>query len=244
MNKIDKEKAIPYIKFYGIWLVYYVILGLINSKITFGASQSPELTEKYVRSMTSLIIPILMNLPFLVYFGIGIVGLIKILIGYLRKKDTTKSKKVATDAFVFLAVCYLVGGIYYKVFPDYVLNNLNKINIENNKQKIENNLTPEEVTQITAEIKKDNAILPILRIKNVDCESLKKESTGSAEIKNKDIIKNTADNCQNSDIEVVAGQTYYCGPTCNQGYEKYYLMRKVENKWQIIKMLGENKWTP
>lgn len=241
MNKIDKEKLIPYAKVYGAWLVYYVILGIINTRVTFNVSQSPELTEKYVRATSSLIVPILMSLPFIAYFGAGIVGLIKMLIGYLKKKDTTKAKKMATDSFVFLAVCYLITGIYYQVFPDYVLNNLNKINVENNKPKIESNLVKEETDQITEELKKNNAF-PLLRIQNIDCQGAKKEATGSAQIENKDVVKNTADNCMNGDIEVTLGKNYYCGPTCGQGYEKYYLMRKVENKWQIIKLLGDKKW--
>lgn len=242
MNKIDKEKLIPYVKFFGMWLIYYVILGFINTKISFNAAQSPELTEKYAKSTSSLIIPILMSLPFLIYFIVGIVSLIRMGIAYLKKKDVSKVKKMAQDAFLFLAVCYLAGGIYYKVFPDYVLNNLNKINIENNKPKIENNLAKEETDQIAEELKKDNNFFPILNVKNIDCIGAKKEATSSAEAENKDIVKNTAENCQDGDIETKVGRTYYCGPTCGQGYEKYYLMRKVENKWQMIKMLGENKW--
>ena len=242
MNQIEKEKLIPYAKMFGVWLVYYVILGVINTKISLTASQSPEEIEKYVRSTSSIIIPILMSMPFLVYFGIGIVALIRMLVKHLKKQDNAKAKKTATDSFVFLAVCYLVGGIYYKVFPDHVLNYLNKINVENNKQKIENNLTKEEITQITEEIKKDNNILPVLRIKDVNCDLAKKEATDSAQEKVSDVIKNTAENCQNGDIETTAGRTYYCGPTCGQGLEKYYLMRKTDNKWQIVKMVGESKW--
>lgn len=242
MDKIEKEKLLGYAKFLGVWLVYYVILGAINSKISFDASQSPELIEKYVKSTSSIIVPILMMLPLLAYFGLGAVALIRMLIGYFKKKDNTKAKITATNSFVFLAVCYLVGGIYYKVFPDYVLNSLNKINTENNKPKIENSLIEEEITQIKDEIKKNNGLLPILGIKNVNCDLSKKESTESAEPKAREIALSISENCQSGDVEVTTGQTYYCGPTCGQGYEKYYLMRKVENKWQTIKVLGENNW--
>lgn len=255
--KISKEN-LDYVKFFGGWAVYYTILGLISTNLSYKAAQSAETANLYMASPAAIVISILMVIPNIFFIGALIVSLVKMLIGKIAKKDFSKAKKMAWYSFMFMAVTYLAGSFYFKVFPDHVVNYYNKINTENNKQIVEGEFSAEEISQITEVTKADNSNFPVMKISKIDCTNTKneyvklmgvtkeetKDSTESAKemTDEEELFINTAENCNDGDIQVISGQVITYGQSIDQGFQKYYLMRKTDNKWQIVKMLLEKSW--
>ena len=162
---------------------------------------------------------------------VGIIVLIKFLYIFCVKKDRARYSSASFRLIIIGVLLFnllLSKQIANQFFPDPVT----RINVELNEEKIDGSIPLDDMRQIR-ELAKRVSNDKILKIKYYsDCKKPESEISKSwGPLPSK--------KCIEGDIELVVGYHRYCGDLCGEYRTHHYLLRKIEDEWQIIEDLGE-----
>lgn len=154
-------------------------------------------------------------------------------------RDKSKYKKAAfylliTGILIFNCVITIWIVIRYPEILALSPSAINRINLEANREKIDKHISSVDVEEIR-KVAREVSSHSILEIKYYDCSK-------KIEEKKINIGPKNSQKCQPGDIFLKVGKSYFCGSLCGGGYEHYYLLRKIQDKWEIIEDLGEVNW--
>jgi len=173
----------------------------------------------------------------LIMIVILIVSLISAVVKWLiHKKITVTHKKWLLLPIIILVVMLVTKFSVNQFMPDYV----GRINREINRIVVDQNIPPndsKEIINLAKTLSKDRGI----RISYYQCtprvqEPNKEESSISIGGPKESKL------CKESDIFLEIRGGYYVSPLGSERRFRYFLLRKVDNKWQVIEDLGSSGW--
>lgn len=173
----------------------------------------------------------------LIVIVILIVSFISAVIKWLiHKKITATHKRWLLLPVIILAVMLATKFSVNQFIPDYV----GRINREINRIVVDQNIPPndsKEIINLAKTLSKDQGI----RISYYQCdpraqEPNKEESSISIGGPKESNL------CKKGDILLEIRGGYYVSPLGSERRFRYFLLRKVDNKWQVIEDLGSRGW--